>query len=777
MKKCLFLLVFLFSYLGFSQNITVDSQTFTPQQLIEDILIDSDCIADVIVTNVVGGDFNNTDQSYGFFDATGTTFPFQSGIVLSTGRLNNVPGPNTSLSDDDAPNWNGDSDLEEVLNESNTFNATILEFDFTAIAQQVSFKYLFASEEYQEGNSNTCEFSDLFGFLIRPINEQQYENIALVPNTQTPVKVTTVHSGIPGACDPINETYFGSWNGANVPINFNGQTTVLTATANTIPNERYHVKLVIADEQNFRFDSAVFLEAGSFELSVDLGPDRLLATENPICENGSLDLNAFQSGNTTYKWFKDSIEQTSETNAIYEVTEAGTYTVEATLDNNCVAFGEIIVEYSENPIVQNATLIACDENQDGLTVYNLFDIESQVTNNDSSIFITSFHETEINAQNNLDPITTPTFYENTLPFQRVYARVANQFQCVSIAEITLEVSTNTISIPDFEVCDDDPVDGFTSFNLSELRATIEPLVPAGSTISFFETTDDSFADTNELNNNYINTIANETSIYARVTTQDGQCYALEDVTLKVKTTPTLLEDEEVLYCLNSFPETIRLQGGVINDLPSNYYYQWFKDGVDTTVDTSFIDINEAGTYTVIVTDPNDCSASREIVVVPSDIATIDDIVISQGSFNNNTITILTSGDGIYEYKLDNGNYQDSNTFEGVSAGFHTIYIRDIKNNCGIVEDIISVFGTPNYFTPNGDNIHETWRPVGLTEENSTIKYVQIFDRFGKLLANFNPLNTAWNGTLGGENLPADDYWYIISFNNGKQLTGHFALVR
>ncbi|WP_431164059.1 choice-of-anchor L domain-containing protein, partial [Flagellimonas beolgyonensis] len=85
-----------------------------------------------------------------YFNATGTSFPFESGIVLSTGRLINVPGPNDSLSDDDAANWAGDIDLETALNENQTYNATILEFDFTAVASQVSFRYLFASEEYQE---------------------------------------------------------------------------------------------------------------------------------------------------------------------------------------------------------------------------------------------------------------------------------------------------------------------------------------------------------------------------------------------------------------------------------------------------------------------------------------------------------------------------------------------------------------------------------------------------------------------------------------------------
>ena len=208
MKFIINIFCLLFTVATFGQNITVDSQTYTAQQLVEDILIDSDCIDNVVVTNVVGGNFNNGQQSYGFFDATGTTFPFQSGIVLSTGQLANVPGPNTTLSDDDAPNWFGDTDLETILNETNTTNATILEFDFTSVATEISFRYIFASEEYQEGNPNTCNFSDLFGFLIRPVNGQQYTNIALVPGTQTPVKVTTVHSGIPGGCPAINEAYF-----------------------------------------------------------------------------------------------------------------------------------------------------------------------------------------------------------------------------------------------------------------------------------------------------------------------------------------------------------------------------------------------------------------------------------------------------------------------------------------------------------------------------------------------------------------------------------------
>mgnify|MGYP000698606259 FL=1 len=82
--KRLLLLLFIISGVSFGQNVQTDATNFTPQKLLEDILIDSNCIENVVVTNVIGGDFNGTDQSYGYFDASGTNFPFQNGIVLST---------------------------------------------------------------------------------------------------------------------------------------------------------------------------------------------------------------------------------------------------------------------------------------------------------------------------------------------------------------------------------------------------------------------------------------------------------------------------------------------------------------------------------------------------------------------------------------------------------------------------------------------------------------------------------------------------------------------
>jgi len=754
----------------------VDSGTYSAQQLIEDILIDSDCITNVVVTNVSGGDFSSADQSYGYFDATGTSFPFQEGIVLSTGRLSNVQGPNNSLSDDDAPGWNGDIDLENALQESNTVNATILEFDFTSVASQISFRYLFASEEYQEGDSNTCQYSDLFGFLIRPVGAQDYTNIALVPNTQTPVKVTTVHPDIPGACNAINENYFGSWNNANANINFNGQTAVLTATANVTPNQTYHVKLVIADEQNYRYDSAVFLEAGSFQIATDLGTDLLIADNTAICENETNTLNAFNSNATGYKWFKNGVELTTETSETYTVTEAGTYNVEVTLNNTCISEGEISIEYTALPTPVDTILIECDQNQDGITFYNLNAAIPDITNNDNAIAVTNFFLTENDAINEVNEITTADNFQNSVAFQTVFARVENQNGCFTTAELELQISNNILNIPEAKACDGAITDGFSEFDLNLITDSFLNQIPTGAIVSYYETEADAFNDTNALTGPYSNTSAYFQTIFVKVTS-NNQCYSISTVDLSILYTPLLEADETVVYCLDAFPETVTLYGGVLNDLPNNYYYEWLFNGSTTSVNTLFNDVNEIGVYTVIVTDPNGCSSSRDITVVPSEVAVIDDVSIVQNGNNNNTVSISIVNTTQFEYAIDSdADYQDSPVFTNIPAGFHTIYIRNV-DGCGITEDIISVLGFPKYFSPNNDGYHDTWKVSGVNDTFYKDIQINIFDRYGKLLHKQDYLSIGWDGTLNGYDLPVSDYWFTATWGNGKTYSGHFSLIR
>lgn len=773
MRYIVLFISFFTSLTVFAQNITVDTQTYTAQELIEAILIDSNCITNVVVTNVIGGNFNNTNQSYGYFEANGTGFPFQKGLVLSTGKATNAEGPNNTLSDDDAPGWIGDTDLEKVLNETNTVNATVIEFDFTSVTNQISFNYVFASEEYQENNANTCKYSDLFGFLIRPKNEVDYTNIALVPNTQSPVKVTTVHPAIPNGCAAQNEQYFESWNGPTAPINFNGQTKVLTAKATIIPNETYHVKLVIADEQNYRYDSAVFLQAGSFQSNTDLGDDRLLSTNSPLCFNETLELDAFTLGNNiSYQWFKNNVQLPLETNSTYTVTEAGVYNVEVTLESACVSYGEITIEYATDLKTNPNYLNLCDDNDDGLTFFDLH-LADPFYADMTDLEVVNFFLAPDDADKNINAIPNPTVFFNTVPNQVVYARIENEFGCYEVQSLTLDANSRSIAVEEFYACDDN-YDGIATFNLNELRSLIQPEVSAPASIYFFGSYNDAAYHQNELPDTYENSTENSQKIWVKA--QDIFCELLTTISLKVSNKPQLEVNNEQFYCLDAYPKTIRLEAGVLDSsLITNYTYQWFKNDVDLAVNTDFIEVNEAGNYKVIVTNLANCTTERTIVVKASEKAIIETVLVEEIN-NSYTVTVLTSGIGDYEYSLDNSSsgFQQSNVFLTTPSGNHTIYVKD-TNGCAIVEESFNISGFPKFFTPNNDGFNDTWKPIGI-HENFNGK-IYIFDRFGKLLLQLNPLENGWDGYINGLPMPSSDYWYRVNYENGETVKGHFTLKR
>ena len=126
----------------------------------------------------------------------------------------------------------------------------------------------------------------------------------------------------------------------------------------------------------------------------------------------------------------------------------------------------------------------------------------------------------------------------------------------------------------------------------------------------------------------------------------NSCYGISAIDLVVHELPNIETQEEILYCLNDFPQTITLTGGVIDDLPNNYLYQW-----STGETTTEIQVNQPGSYSVTVTNTDGCSKQRTVTVVPSNIATIEDVQVTDAS-DNNTITVIVSGEGDYEYALD-----------------------------------------------------------------------------------------------------------------------------
>ncbi len=162
----------------------------------------------------------------------------------------------------------------------------------------------------------------------------------------------------------------------------------------------------------------------------------------------------------------------------------------------------------------------------------------------------------------------------------------------------------------------------------------------------------------------------------------------------------------------------------------------------------------------------------------SDLAHIDNITIVDLT-DINTVSVNVSGKGKYEYSLDepNGFWQDSNFFNNVPSGIHDVYIND-KNGCGVVSQKIAILGAPKFFTPNNDGFNDFWSIKGVNESYHSKSIIYIFDRYGKLLKQWVPsLNQGWDGTYDGAPLPADDYWYTLKLEDGREVKGHFSLKR
>jgi gliding motility-associated-like protein len=109
-------------------------------------------------------------------------------------------------------------------------------------------------------------------------------------------------------------------------------------------------------------------------------------------------------------------------------------------------------------------------------------------------------------------------------------------------------------------------------------------------------------------------------------------------------------------------------------------------------------------------------------------------------------------------------------------GFHNVYVRDEKG-CGTREQLISVLGVPQFFTPNGDGYNDYWNMKGANATRYSKIVITIYDRSGKLIKQITPSEVGWDGTYNSEKLPSDDYWYSIVLENGTIYKGHFSLKR
>ena len=225
--------------------------------------------------------------------------------------------------------------------------------------------------------------------------------------------------------------------------------------------------------------------------------------------------------------------------------------------------------------------------------------------------------------------------------------------------------------------------------------------------------------------------------------------------------------------------------------PAQFNANWFLNGNLMGTGVSYT-AEEAGVYTVefIKLTPEvgtDCNyRTTTVTIVQSSPAVASFTTSPEFDTNNTFITVnVTNGFGNYLFQLEypdgsTGAFQSSNVFTNLPSGEYFVNIYDTLGNCTQSRiGPIYIVNYPNYFTPNGDGIHERWNIFDLAQQpDSTIS---IFDRYGKLLKQISPSGLGWDGKYNGQDLPSTDYWFSVEFtsqNNEKGIfKSHFSLKR
>lgn len=462
--------------------------------------------------------------------------------------------------------------------------------------------------------------------------------------------------------------------------------------------------------------------------------------------------------------------------------------VDSQIENACFGLGPYISLKVEALPIAHPVIISrqCDDNDDGIFTFNTSTLESDLVKGQTNVTVMYF-------DSNNDPLKDangvlisspfPSAFITTSQIIKVVVTNNTPAQCYDETTIKFIVDKTPQAFPIATAitttCDDEinPLeqDGKYAFDTTGFDTTI--LGQTGMIVKYYDKNGALLP--SPLPNPFV---TGTQKITATVENPNNlNCTASTIIEFNVHPLPNidinLDGSANQLVCSNLTTFYVTLDAGITDNTPtSDYNYIWKKDGTDLGINSPTIDVNEIGNYSIEVINSLGCSRTRTINVNASNIATIASIEIVELS-DENSITVNVTGSGDYEFSLDEASnfWQDSNLFNNVPAGIHEVYIND-KNGCGVVSKSVIVVGIPKYFTPNNDSYNDYWGIKGMTKYPNA--YVQIFDRYGKLIKFLNNANPKWDGTFNGALLPANDYWYVIKLEEEKpEIRGHFTLKR
>ncbi len=565
--------------------VTSDTQ-YTVPELVTDVLINNPCVTISNISWSTGTNFNDVN-GIGYFNKSNSTFSFKEGVLLSSGNIHLAPGPAAGYIDSGQMyNWPGDDQLTTYMNNyldqpnGVYHNASVLEFDFVAITDLLKFNFIFASNEY---GLYQCSYSDAFAFFLTNTETGVTTNLAVVPDTNDPISVVTIRKGIHSpssweGCNDVNPEYFDTlyndqFNGENPflsPINFYGLTIPMVAESEVVPGTTYHIKLVIQDLDDAGRDSAVFLEAGSFDFgSVDFGDDLLIENGNALCAGDSYIIDSeLNPEEYTIQWYKDNVLISGANGSTLEVNQSGEYRIEATyIGSTCIITDTIKVEiYPEIKIVPPQNIEVCVFNQT-MSTADLTIIENEMLSLISALsnIEVTYYETFTEAELEEDTIITPENYLTSALPKEIFVRIDdNKTGCHRIVSFKL-VKKEVVDLKNpekIEICVYDGVP--VSLDLTTVRpGIVSQLANPNVILYYYETYENAIDKTGAITSpqNYQpDTLP--TTIYIRFTDTATGCELMTSVEIVASPKITPIEMEDIIIC-NKY---------VLPELPEGYYY-------------------------------------------------------------------------------------------------------------------------------------------------------------------------------------------------------------
>src|SRR5690606_23955145 len=387
----------------------------------------------------------------------------------------------------------------------------------------------------------------------------------------------------------------------------------------------------------------------------------------------------------------------------YTNTESGTQTVWVRVDdtdNGCYRIIPLELIVNTLPLATQPTpLELCDDEvADEITVFDLTEKNEEIMAGNTVSVAVDYYETQAAALAGIGAIDPADTYTNTAVNgnppnpQTLFVRVTDtNTGCFALTTLTIRVLPNptpTQNLAPLELCDDTNSGDMTEeFDLTG-QETLLLNGEAGVSPTYHESLSDAETGENAIATPgaYTN-ISSPQTIYIRVTNDTTGCYTIVTLSLTVHPVPANMLSDTYVLCIDT--NGTEVVGTPILDTglsSSDYSFQWSYEGIVQTGATGpTYEATATGAYSVWVTDNlSGCSVAFTTEVIESSPPVVTAEVTTEAFADTHIIEVTATGTGsssVFEYSLDNGPWQESNIFSGVSPGSHEIRARDI-NGCG-----------------------------------------------------------------------------------------------